>query len=104
MHPRGRVEVGVDPLVLAQAGIPPPLGLEEAQESKNERLRREAVSIEHMMTHVPTNPLCRACSRAKTVARPHRVNAPFDGYGRLPEEFGDEVAADYLSVKFEDLS
>ena len=98
------VEVGVDPPAHAQAGIPPPPGLEESQESKNERLRREAASIEHMMTHVPKNPFCSACSRAKTMARPHRANAPSDGYGRLPEDFGDEVTADYLSVNPDDLS
>ena len=69
------VEEGADRLVLATAGIPPPPGLEESQESKTERLRREAASIAHMMTHVPKNPFCSACSRAETVARPHRANA-----------------------------
>jgi hypothetical protein len=57
-----------------------------------------------MMTHVPKNPYCKACSRAKTVARPHRAHAPSDGVGPPPEEFGDEVTADYLSVGPEELS
>ena len=84
--------------------FPPPPGLEDSPESKTERLKREAVSIDHMMTHVPKNPYCQACSRAKTVARPHRAHAPSDGFGPPPEEFGDEVTADYLSVGPEELS
>ena len=51
---------------------------------------------------MPTNPFCTACSRAKTVARPHRSGGIPDTFGPPPERFGDEVTADYLSVGLDD--
>ena len=37
----------------------------EAPESRADRLRREAVSPEHMADHLPKNPYCWVCNRAK---------------------------------------
>ena len=59
---------------------------EEIQEialTKNGRLKEDAVSISHMLTHVPKNPFCITCQRSKMQAKP----APNrKGKRRLPRD------------------
>ena len=44
----------------------------EAKETKEARLRKEAVSRKHLLTHLPKNPYCRVCTWAKTLRAQQR--------------------------------
>ena len=52
----------------APAPAPAPAPPAEDPRSKEERLRAEATSEEHLRTHFPKNPYCKICSVAKTTA------------------------------------
>ena len=58
-------------------------------------LKLEATSIYHQMTHLPKNPWCDHCMRAKMQRKPHRRGAT-KGFGKPPEKFGDHVTMDYI--------
>jgi hypothetical protein len=76
------------------AAEPPPQPVAE-RESRSERLRREATSAKHLMTHYPKNPYCQWCQRGRMCsARSRRKAADPD---ILPEQepptrFGQELA------------
>jgi hypothetical protein len=53
----------------------------------------EAVSLRHLLTHMPKNPHCEACQRAKPQHKPHKRSL---GLGPRPEKFGDEITADHI--------
>jgi len=61
--------------------------------SKAERLRAEATSLSHLMSHRYKNPFCPSCVRAKMQFRAARrsgdVESPY-------KEFGDLVTADHV--------
>eukprot|EP00959_Pyramimonas_sp_CCMP1952_P220465 4609311-Pyramimonas_sp.AAC.1 len=40
--------------------------------SRVERLKKEAQSRKHFMTHLPNNPYCPTCTRAKTLRTQQR--------------------------------
>ena len=46
--------------------------------TREQRLKLEATSLEHLMTHMPKNPYCASCQRAKmqAAATPSRVKRP----------------------------
>ena len=47
---------------------------DEFKRSMGEKaLRKEAKSIHHMLTHIPKNPYCEACQRAKMFKPPSRA-------------------------------
>ena len=52
----------------APAPAPAPAPPAEHPRSKEERLRAEAVSEEHLRTHFPKNPFCKICSVAKATS------------------------------------
>ena len=52
----------------AAAPAPAPAPPAEDPRSKQERLRAEAVSEQHLRTHFPKNPFCKICSVAKTTS------------------------------------
>ena len=57
-------------------------------------LKAEAISLRHLMTHMPKNPWCPACQRAKMQRRScRRVDGPEEP---IPPEFGIIVTADHL--------
>ena len=71
--------------------------------SKEDRLKREAQSVKHQISHIPKNPYCIACQRGKLFAKPAR---------RVPEgaahqcalqakEFGDHLMIDHLILSQE---
>jgi len=61
--------------------------------SPHRDLKAEAVSIEHLMTHLPKNPHCTSCQRSKMQRKPCRRGA---GLGKRPKNFGDQVTADHI--------
>jgi hypothetical protein len=82
----------------AEEGEPPPTI------SKAERLKTEAMSLLHQMTHFPKNPYCRACLRCKIqqVQTPDRSKEIHRE--AKPTKFGEAVTADHFIAKDEDLS
>ena len=59
-----------------------------------EALKKEAKSIHHLMTHIPKNPYCEVCKRAKMYKPPsYKV-----GGTRTIEakSFGDHITADHV--------
>ena len=68
--------------------------------SREERLRAEAVSVRHLMTHLPRNPYCGACAEAKIRAHPARRHDP--ELKERPGRVGDLVYADHLILSDEE--
>ena len=75
----------------------PPLGISLRAGARD--LRREALSINHLVTHVPTNPYCEACRVAKMQRRPHRRGGMRGVPREVPGRFGDEGTAGHIIVK-----
>ena len=61
------------------------------------RLRKEAVSLKHLLTHLPKNPYCQACLRAKLNKAPAR-RVRGEGAER-PASFSAAVTSDHLISK-----
>jgi hypothetical protein len=61
-------------------------------------LKAEAVSREHLMTHMPKNKWCPACQRAKMQ---HKACRRGSTLGPVPESFGDQVTADHIVSRSE---
>ena len=69
----------------------------EVLDSGKRDLKAEAKSIEHMMTHLPKNPHCSVCSRAKMEnVKTHRRGG-VDAHGFT--EFGQHVTADTIVLR-----
>ena len=64
----------------------------EDEKTRAERLKEEAMPVRHLMTHLPSNPYCPACKRAKLPKAQSRRKLD-DG----PEAttFGEYVTADH---------
>eukprot|EP00972_Heterocapsa_arctica_P057731 8516566-Heterocapsa_arctica.AAC.1 len=69
---------------------------EEAQDPGQKDLKAVALSRDHLLTHIPKNAWCRACQRAKMLAKRARRKA--NKADRIAEirAFGDLVTADHL--------
>ena len=67
-----------------------------AEISRDERLRREARTAEHCLTHMPKNPFCWVCSMSKMVAKQARRLGPED-QAINPTAFGEHVCADHIT-------
>ena len=66
---------------------------QEEPESKVDRLRKEAKSINHMLTHHPKNPFCTICRYSKAQAQPaRRIRLE---HKRAFRKFGECVTADH---------
>jgi hypothetical protein len=93
--PKGDAAGGTDDLE--------PSGAAEAL-NLTERLRREATSIRHQLTHLPKNAMCKVCQIAKSFAKPSRRkldSAQDNSRGVVPciENFGDQVRADHVVMR-----
>lgn len=62
--------------------------------------RLDALSIEHRMTHLPKNPLCDICNRARLYSKRIRSRPIADPEEDIeePEKFGEQVACDHVIV------
>ena len=89
---------------LAAAGeVPPPPVAEfddvqgRIDKAKESKLRTEALSIGHLMTHFPKNPYCMYCQRAKLTAHYHRSQAdrPKEDWEE-PEHYGHRLRVDRI--------
>ena len=78
-----------------------PAADEESEEDRT--LRAEATSLKHLMTHLPSNPYCRACQVAK-MKRKHmraRDKLALKMRSDQPEVFGEKVSADHQIARSE---
>ena len=58
-------------------------------------LREKAQTTEHLLTHLPKNPFCKACIRGKTT-RKHARTRQLADMTLIPTLFGEQVTADHL--------
>ena len=59
-----------------------------------EDLKKEACSLRHLLTHIPKNPYCPACQKAKGQRRGAR-RVKIRCVRVTPKKFGDEVTCDH---------
>ena len=86
----GKPEAVVSPVPTGKAA--------EGSLSKESRLREEAESVRHLLTHLPKNPYCPACQCGKLVKVHHRRRTPQEDAAAT---FGDKSTADTLFAKGE---
>ena len=70
--------------------------LADGEPPKEDALRKEAESPEHMLTHFPKNPFCRICNIAKNTSRKvaHKPDSKDDDYVDPPKEAFEQLATD----------
>eukprot|EP00435_Cladocopium_sp_Y103_P051725 s387_g16.t1 len=74
--------------------------VEEKRSLGEKALREEAKSIQHMLTHIPKNPYCDICQRAKMFKPPSYA---VGGSTKVEaENFGDHITADFLVTRDEE--
>ena len=69
--------------------------------TRDERLKREAASAEHSLTHRPKNPFCWVCGLSKMSAKPARRVGP-DDHSVNPTCFGEHVCADHITGLYDE--
>ena len=72
---------------------PPP----EKHDRGEQALRQEAKSLAHLLTHVPKNPFCTTCSRAKMTKPPSYKKGGSETV--VADKFGDHITADHLILR-----
>jgi hypothetical protein len=92
----GAASGSADPIAVVEAVVEG--NVEDVAESSMRDLKAEAVSREHLMTHMPKNKYCPACQRAKMQHKPCRSGSSL---GPAPESFGDQVTADHIESRSE---
>ena len=92
----------VDPLAAAAAeGLDEPADDEaEDRESRDDRLKREATSLEHITLHAKKNPFCPHCQRGRMIKRYAHRHRPEpedeEVVYRIAKEFGSIIEADHI--------
>ncbi len=79
-------------------GPPPPPPVPDGEQAEQVRKRRnrkeDALSLEHMLNHKPSNPNCDACMRGKM--RDHKKYKGAFEASRHPTEFMELVTCDHI--------
>ncbi len=80
------------------AGAVPPgeVGEGVGAASGQRDLKKEACSLKHLMTPLPKNPYCDACTRAKMKRKPRRQKENKAETSEAPTTFGEIVTFDHL--------
>ena len=70
--------------------------LADGEPLKDEVLKKEAESLEHMLTHFPKNPFCRICNVAKNTSRNvvRKPDSKDDDFIDPPKEVFEQLATD----------
>ena len=69
----------------------------EKRDRGEQALRQEAKSLAHLLTHVPMNPFCTTCSRAKMTKPPSYKKGGSETV--VADKFGDHITADHLILR-----
>ena len=76
---------------------------EEGSAPGRRDLVAEATSIQHLMTHLPKNPHCKACQRAKMQKKPNKKKGGKKGGIEITDKpFGTIITADHLITNSEE--
>ena len=59
-------------------------------------LRKQASNVQHLMTHIPKNPYCEACLRAKARRSPAKRSKGAAPHREHVKDYGDEVSIDHI--------
>ena len=72
----------------------------EVNESRDDRLRREAISLEHLTLHDRKNPFCEFCQRGRMLKRyckhVRQTDEDDEKLIHRPTTFGDIIEADHM--------
>ena len=68
--------------------------------TKSDLLREEAKSLDHLMTHMPKNPFCPACQRAKMQTKGNYSRKGKPSAEQCERKFG-HLTADHFVAKDE---
>ena len=74
--------------------VPPPPEAEHREDRVKRDLKMEAKSLSHLMTHLPKNPRCEICQRAKMENAKSYRGEGLDGH--TFEKFGDRITLDTM--------
>ena len=88
------------PQMSLSALLPAPAGKEPSQ--KEQDLRAAATSKEHLLLHLPKNPFCDTCNRAKARACTHRKQNPETTTTATLTAFGEWLTGDHLILYSDD--
>ena len=80
---------GAPPAPPVEEEVPPPPDAEHREDSAKRDLKMEAKSLSHLLTHLPKNPHCEICQRAKMENVKSYRGEGLDG--RSFEKFGDRI-------------
>ncbi len=76
------------------------VGVDEVLDPKPKKTLEEAESREHRMTHLPRNPTCEVCFKAKIQGTPKRRKSSKPVLGEaakpLPTKLGEQVTGDHF--------
>ncbi len=76
------------------------VGVDEVLDPKPKKTLEEAESREHRMTHLPKNPHCEVCSKAKMQRKPKRSKSSKPSAAEeakpQPTRFGEQVTGDHF--------
>ena len=78
----------------------PPKAHPVGRSEKERDLKKEALSVHHLLTHMPKNRYCAACMKAK-MQKAHCRKKKGESLGPRPLNFGDQITADHLISKDE---
>ncbi len=85
-----------DPIVAEEVAVE----ADEVLDPKPKKTPEEAESREHRMTHLPKNPHCEVCSKAKHQRKPRisKSSKPSaaEAAKALPARFGEQVTGDHF--------
>ena len=98
--PLPALEDAGQPAVQRQEQGPEPLA-EAQQRERDLTLRQQATSIMHLLTHLPKNPHCETCQRAKMRNKqtPDRSKRPSDLPSQEAKAFGEKLTADHTFAR-----
>ena len=100
VEPSGSKEGGAASGAPGDKGHPlddvPLADLADGEPLKDDVLKKEAESLEHILTHFPKNPFCRICSLAKNTSRnvARKPDSKDDDFIDPPKEVFEQLATD----------
>jgi hypothetical protein len=80
------------PVVISSGQVPNAPVADDDEVDEKRDLKAEALTLKHMLTHLPKNPHCVVCQRAKMENVKLRVQGGVDHFGY--QKFGAHIAAD----------
>ena len=99
---QGYIFESTDPMAAAAEVVDEPADdeAEEDRETRDDRLKREAMSLEHLTLHAKKNPFCPHCQRGRMIKRYAHRHRPDpedeEVVYNVAKEFGSIIEADHI--------